>query len=210
MKNGQPKESRNTTKGTLGLPKGLKAHGNRGFVVPVMERDPGSRVRFSSNVAGTPSTVSTDGIARIRKIQESSKANPNCQIHNIYKILYDVRLFEMAYENLKSKPGNMAPGITFTTLGNISLETLNKIISQLRDGSFKFAPGRRVNIPKANGANRPLTIAPPRDKLVQEVMRFVLEAIYESGLSKYSHGFRPGKSCHSALKVVKSEFQSAN
>jgi len=86
---------------------------------------------------------------------------------------------------------------------------LKDIIAQLKEGTFQFKAGRRINIPKANGGTRPLTVAPPRDKLVQEVIRMILEAIYESGFSQHSHGFRPNRSCHSALKDLKSRFQAA-
>jgi retron-type reverse transcriptase len=68
----------------------------------------------------------------------------------------------------------MTPGILPTTLDGLSIEVIYEIIHSLRKGTFKFQPGRRVQIPKANGKMRPLTIAPPRDKLVQEVMRMIL------------------------------------
>ena len=70
--------------------------------------------------------------------------------------------------------------------------------------------GRRVMIPKSNGKLRPLTVAPPRDKIVQEVIRMVLEVIYEPVFSPNSHGFRPNRSCHTALRQVKTQFGSAS
>jgi retron-type reverse transcriptase len=88
----------------------------------------------------------------------------------------------------------------------MSGEVIDGIIAKLKDNSFRFSAGRRVEIPKPNGKKRPLTIAPPRDKLVQEVMRLILEAIFEPTFSPNSHGFRPGKSCHSALKSILQEF----
>lgn len=86
------------------------------------------------------------------------------------------------------------------------MEVIERIIEKLKDNSFKFCPGRRVEIPKASGGTRPLTIAPPRDKLVQEVMRMILEVIFEPTFSDNSHGFRPGRSCHTALKKIKERF----
>lgn len=195
----------------MGLPKVRKNYGNRGFVVPIhLGRDPGFNLRTYANIAGTSGTVSTDGVSRIRKIFDSSKENPNCQLNKLYKIMYDPTLFKIAYDKLKSKPGNMTPGITPTTLDGMSYEVIEDIINSLRKGSFKFSPGRRVNIPKANGGSRPLTIAPTRDKLVQEVLRNILEAAYEPGFSEKSRGFRNGKCCHSALREIKSKFQSAS
>jgi len=82
-------------------------------------------------------------------------------------------------------------------------------IESLRTEQFKFTPGRRIQIPKANGGQRPLTIANPRDKIVQECIRMILEAIFEPNFSDNSHGVRTGRSCHSALKHVKSKFDSS-
>jgi retron-type reverse transcriptase len=83
-------------------------------------------------------------------------------------------------------------------------------ITDLKTGKFQFHPGRRIQIPKANGKTRPLTIAPPRDKIIQEVMIMILEAIYEPTFSDNSHGFRPNRSCHSALRQVKTQFGGAS
>jgi retron-type reverse transcriptase len=124
--------------------------------------------------------------------------------------MYNERLFEMAYDNLKSKPGNMTQGIIPTTLDGFSIEIIRKIISELRDESFQFKPGRRVMIPKASGGERPLTVAPPRDKVVQEIMRMILEAVFEHSFSQNSHGFRVNKSCHTALRQIYTTFGVAS
>lgn len=120
--------------------------------------------------------------------------------------MYNERLYEIAYDNLKSKPGNMTQGIIPTTLDGFSSEVIHGIIEELKEESFKFKPGRRVMIPKASGGERPLTVAPPRDKIVQEVMRMILEVIFESDFSQNSHGFRPNKSCHTALRQLYTTF----
>lgn len=114
-----------------------------------------------------------------------------------------------AYENIKSKPGNMTPGATPETLDGISKEKLDNISKLLRNEKFTFSPSRRIEIPKASGGTRPLSIASPMDKIVQEAMRLVLEAIYEPLFADCSHGFRPNKSCHTALKKVSQQFQPA-
>lgn len=210
VKKGQSKGIINMSRGNSGMPKACKSYGIRGTVVPLLGRVPGNSVRSAINVAGISSTAKADGVGRLRRIAEFCKHNPGFIVHDrLYRIMYDVELFEMAYQRLKSKPGNMTPGITPTTLDGISAEVINNIMEQVRKGSFKFSPGRRVNIPKPNGGTRPLTVAPPRDKLVQEVIRIILEAIYEPSFSPNSHGFRPKKSCHTALKDLKSKFQSA-
>ncbi len=129
---------------------------------------------------------------------------------DIYKLMFKPKLFELACQKLKSKPGNMTPGIVPTTLDGFSIEIINEIIGKLKDESFKFSPGRRVMIPKASGGERPLTVAPPRDKIVQEVMRMILESVFEPNFSPNSHGFRPNRGCHTALKQVFTQFGVAS
>lgn len=130
--------------------------------------------------------------------------------NDIYTLMFNMEMYEAAYKKLKSNPGNMTPGIDQVTLDGISTEVFKKIILSMKDESFQFKPGRRVNIPKANGKTRPLTVAPPRDKIVQEVMRMILEVIFEPTFSENSHGFRPNKSCHTALRQVKTQFGGAS
>ena len=110
-----------------------------------------------------------------------------------------------AYENIKSKPGNMTQ--TSETLDGISKEKLDNISKLLRKEKFTFC--RRIDIPKAFGGSGLLSIASPMDKIVQEAMRLVLEAIYEPLFADCSHGFRPNRSRHTALKKVSQEFQPA-
>lgn len=172
------------------------------------------------NAARSSSTVSTDGMRKLRKISELCIQNPEFVVKDkVYNILYDREIYYIAYNKLKSKPGNMTPGITPTTpiffiqkknggLDGMSSEVIENIINKMKDSSFKFSPGRRINIPKPSGhGTRPLTIAPPRDKVIQEVMRMILESIFEPSFLPNSHGFRPGKSCHSALRDLKTNFQ---
>jgi retron-type reverse transcriptase len=92
----------------------------------------------------------------------------------------------------------MIPEIIPITLDGMNLEELIKISDSLKNESFNFKPGRRIQIPKPNKGTRPLTIAPPQDKIVQETMRIILNAIYEPMFLESSHGFRPSKSCHTA------------
>lgn len=128
----------------------------------------------------------------------------------IYPLMFNMNMYEIAYHKLKSNPGNMTPGIDQVTLDGTSREVFQEIINSMKDETFRFKPGRRVNIPKANGKTRPLTVASPRDKVVQEVMRMILEAIFEPTFSPNSHGFRPNRSCHTALRQVKTQFGCAS
>ena len=90
----------------------------------------------------------------------------------------------------------MTPGITPETLDDMTGEWFTETAELLRSGKFDFKPSRRIDIPKASGGTRPLSIGTPRDKIIQEAMRMILEAIYEPNFSDYSHGFRPLRSCH--------------
>lgn len=134
----------------------------------------------------------------------------NFKVSDIYTLMYNYRLYEIAYHRLKSNPGNMTPGMDQTTLDGTSKETFEIIIASMKNESFQFKPGRRVNVPKPKGGTRPITVAPPKDKIVQEVMRMILEAIFEPTFSVNSHGFRPNRSCHTALRQVKTQFGGAS
>ena len=200
------------TSDTMGLPNVPRGYGNRGIVVPSCQwplgRVPVCGLRKISTAAGGSSTVSTDALAKIRKIAALCEENPNFIITDkLYKLLYDRNLYQAAYNKLKSNPGNMTPGMTPTTLDGMSMDVVDDIINNIKSETFDFQPGRRVNIPKPNGKTRPLTIAPPRDKIVQECIRMILEAIYENSFSEYSHGFRPNRGCHSALKMLNQKFR---
>jgi group II intron reverse transcriptase/maturase len=122
---------------------------------------------------------------------------------DLYRLLFHAELYVVAYERIKSRPGNMTAGSDGTTLDGFSKKVITDLIDSLRDESFQFQPARRIFIPKASG-QRPLGIPSPRDKVVQEVLRLILEAIYDSPHGAYfldsSHGFRPGRSCHTALR----------
>ena len=124
------------------------------------------------------------------------------KVTDLYRKMYTRDMFLAAYKKLKSKPGNMTPGSDGETLDQISLGKIDTIIAKLKDQSFQFRPVRRVLIPKPNGKMRPLGIPSPMDKLVQEVMRMILEEIYEPLFKESNCGFRPGKSCHIALEKV--------
>src|SRR5215472_13390801 len=89
----------------------------------------------------------------------------------------------------------------------MSLPKIEAIIAQLRYERFRWTPGRRVEIPKKNGKKRPLGLPTWTDKLVQEVIRLILEAFYEPQFSNSSHGFRPGRGCHSALTTIDRTWQ---
>ena len=104
---------------------------------------------------------------------------------------------------------NMTPGTDGKTIDEMSLERIERLIVSLKDESYQPHPARRVYIPKKNGKKRPLGIPSFEDKLVQEVVRLLLEAIYEGHFEGTSHGFRPHRSCHTALGMIQKSFAGA-
>ncbi|WP_197716126.1 reverse transcriptase domain-containing protein [Priestia endophytica] len=124
----------------------------------------------------------------------------------LYRNLYNPSFFLDAYQNIYAKEGNMTAGTDGLTIDGMSQTRIKELISKLKDCSYQPKPVRRVYIPKQNGKKRPLGIPSIEDKLVQEVLKNLLESIYEPTFSKYSHGFRPQKSCHTALVQIKGTF----
>jgi group II intron reverse transcriptase/maturase len=114
-----------------------------------------------------------------------------------------------AYELIKSKPGNMTAGVDKSTMDGINMIYIEKIQKLLKNGKFQFPPARRVQIPKpGKKETRPLTIASPRDKIVQKAIQLVLNQIYEPKFLDSSHGFRPNRGTHTAIKQLDAKFQS--
>lgn len=124
----------------------------------------------------------------------------------LYRNLYNPEFFCLAYQNIYAKPGNMTEGINNDTVDGMSLEKINNLIERLKDQTYQPNPVRRVYIPKRNGKKRPLGIPSFEDKLVQEVLRMVLESIYEGKFEDTSHGFRPERSCHTAIMQIQKRF----
>ena len=120
----------------------------------------------------------------------------------LYRQLFNPQLYLLAYGRLYSNQGAMTPGVDAETADDMSLEKIGRIIDALRHERYRFKPVKRVYIPKRNGKRRPLGMPSWSDKLVGEVLRLLLEAYYEPQFSDRSHGFRPGRGCHSALRDV--------
>ena len=123
-------------------------------------------------------------------------------LENPYRLLYNPNLYLRAYSRLYSNQGAMTEGATAETVDGISLAKIDRLIDALRYERFRWTPVRRVNIPKPNGKTRALGIPTWTDKLLQEVIRMILEAYYEPQFSDRSHGFRPHRGCRTALSNV--------
>ena len=134
---------------------------------------------------------------------------PEYKYERLYRILFNEQMFFVAYQRMYAKPGNMTPGTDGKTEDEMSIDRINKLIESIKDETYSPNPAKRTYIPKKNGKMRPLGIPSFEDKLVQEVVRMVLEAIYEGHFEWTSHGFRPNRSCHTALKSLQNNFNGA-
>jgi nicotine oxidoreductase len=152
----------------------------------------------------------------LERLERLRKLNSNKQWvnHEVYRLMYKEDLYILAYERIKSKPGNMTAGTDEETLDGFSLEAIREIIQEMKTEQFRFKPVRQTFIPKSNGKMRKLGIPCVRDKIVQEVIRLILEAIYDSPHGPYfshtSHGFRPNHSCHTALREFREKWSAVN
>ena len=120
----------------------------------------------------------------------------------LYRQMFNRNLYLTAYGNIYSNQGAMTPGACGETADGMSEEKIDQIIEQMRHERYRFSPVRRTYIPKRKGKLRPLGLPSWQDKLVGEVVRLLLEAIYEPTFSCLSHGFRKGRGCHTALRDI--------
>ena len=123
-------------------------------------------------------------------------------LEELYRQMFNPQLYLLAYGRIYSNHGAMTPGASGETADGMSARKIGRIIDAMRRERFRFGPARRIYIPKKNGKTRPLGLPSWTDKLVGEVMRLLLEAYYEPQFSDRSHGFRPGRGCHTALSEV--------
>jgi len=128
---------------------------------------------------------------------------PEVQFDKLFQKLYTVDLWLLAYQSIAPIPGNMTAGVDGKTIDGAGLKLIDGLIADLKASRYTPCPVRRVYTPKPNGKLRPLGIPSFRDKLLQTVLKLILEAIYEPTFAETSHGFRPERSCHTAIEHVK-------
>jgi group II intron reverse transcriptase/maturase len=145
----------------------------------------------------------------LENISKNSKQNKDEVFTRLYRYLLRPDIYYVAYKNLYANSGASTKGIDNDTVDGFCEKKINNIIESLADGTYTPKPSRRTYIKKANGKMRPLGIPTFTDKLIQEALRMILEAVYEPVFLDTSHGFRPNRSCHTALKTVKYQFKGA-
>ena len=144
----------------------------------------------------------------VLKILTEKASVKGYQFERLYRHLYNPDFYLLAYKNIATSPGSITTGADGMTIDNTSMARINKITASLKDQTYQPNPARRTYIAKKNNLaeKRPLGIPSTNDKLVQEIIRMILEAIYEPTFSDRSHGFRPKRSCHTALSQIKDTF----
>ena len=185
---------------TVGLPKSRKRYGNGGLIVAATQNTSfcnTSKVMFRECevIQRRKLTTFNLGMGHKKLVQDLNNKFYQDKICSPERII-------QAYEFVSKNKGSNSKGVDSEILDSYSKDTIYSVSSSLKDHSFKFKPIRQVEIPKPNGGIRKLSIPSLRDKVVQKVMTMALEEIYESKFLNSSHGFRPKKGTHSALKSV--------
>jgi len=184
--------------------------GNGAVIVPV-----GELKRLGSAAGLNPGMrrfATKAGQVKLARRGSVVKEVPKKKVEELsIKTVSNMKNLAVAYELIKSNPGNMTPGVDYKTLDELSLETLRRVKRTLRGGRYEFPPARRIEIPKPGkpGQTRPLTIASPRDKIVQKAILNVMDPHYDPQFLDSSHGFRPGRGTHTAMLYVDAKFQSS-
>jgi group II intron reverse transcriptase/maturase len=133
-------------------------------------------------------------------LRERGRKGLPCE--EMYRQLFNPQLYLLAHGRIYANQGAMTRGVSQETADGMSMEKIGRIIDAMRHERYRFSPARRTFIPKKNGKMRPLSMPTWSDKIVGEVVRLLLEAYYEPTFSDRSHGFRPGRGCHTALREV--------
>src|SRR5271170_7775556 len=141
-----------------------------------------------------------DAVTVLAVLRERGRNGLPCD--ELYRQMFNKDLYLLAYGNIYANQGAMTPGASSETADGMSEAKIDQVIGLMRSERYRFAPARRTYIPKKNGRLRPLGMPTWSDKLVGEVVRILLEAYYEPRFSGRSHGFRPGRGCHTALTEV--------
>jgi len=147
----------------------------------------------------------------LERIRKNSATNKEEVFTRLFRYLLRPDIYFEAYKHLYANDGAATRGVNGDTVDGFSEEKISKIIRSLSEDTFEPSPVRRTYIEKRNGSGkkRPLGLPTFTDKLVQEALRMVLESVYEPIFLDCSHGFRPDRSCHTALKSLKREFNGA-
>lgn len=147
------------------------------------------------------------GLERLGIIRKLSQQNPQWVHKELFRLLHKEDIWIAAYENIKGNRGALTAGVTKETLDGFNISKLKKVQTEVLTERYRFKPVKQTWIPRPDGRKRPLGIPTPNDKLVQEVIRMILEAVYEPNFDHRSFGFRSGMGVHNALEYVEKQFR---
>lgn len=190
-----PNKYINYQESTTRLPKRSNPYGNGGGIL-------GYSLRMQAITKGTQLSRSFMASAGNGAANEMKLVLIDGKYVNLYKLICSKDLLIQSYMKIRSNSGGMTPGIDNKTFDGIDDKFFDELAYELDTEKFKFTPVKRVYIPKKNGKTRPLGIPTFKDKIVQEAIRTILEVIFEGKFLDVSHGFRPKRSCHSALHQI--------
>lgn len=135
------------------------------------------------------------------KVVERAQREPEGRFHSLAHLI-DVPALERAYRRIRKDAATGVDGVTKEQYGQDLQQKLQALHERLRTKRYRHQPIRRVHIPKDKGKTRPIGISAFEDRVVQDAVREVLEAIYERDFLDCSHGFRPGRSAHDAIRAL--------
>lgn len=184
----------------------------------------GSKSRLTQNRAYTTSCNNSNpsqsimiencnnnlGFERIARLWISNYKKPTKIYKSLKPILNTKELWYASYIKVRTSKGSETPGVDRQTLDGTTKRKLDLLREKVIGEKFNWKPIKRIEIPKGNGKTRPLGIPNIEDRIVQEVIKTILEPIFEPLFSDRSHGFRPGRSCHTALKYVNTQFKAVS
>ena len=138
----------------------------------------------------------------MKHLNQLARRDPRKRFTRLWDNLTDIRWLAQAWEQIRRNKGSQTPGVNHTVAVDVDLEMIERLRKELKSGTYRPSPVRRVQIPKANGKTRPLGISNLEDRIVQQAIRMLLEPIFEADFLSCSHGFRQGRSTHTALREV--------
>jgi RNA-directed DNA polymerase len=147
-------------------------------------------------------------------LYRAAKADPGRRFHALYDKVHRRDVLERAWGQVRRNGG--APGIDQTTIADVEQYGVDRLLdeleAELRAATYRPLPARRVFIPKPGRGDerRPLSIPPVRDRVVQAVVKIVLEPVFEADMLPCSFGFRPRRATHDALQVLIDESWRGN
>lgn len=181
----------------LRLPKGGNSYGNRVFVVTRNFASEGKQPKSSDK----ENLAMKNGFDLLKDIADG-KLSPS---KNVYKILCDPQVLKAGYLKLKSNPSFMTPGADEKNLNDLRIneQYFMDLANKLKKETYQPKPTKRVILPKTGGKMRPLSIPVIEDRIVQNALLFILEAVFEKTFSDKSHGYRPNRGAHTTCKNVR-------